>query len=186
MARICVSNVEMFFRIIVLFALLAQSSFAYDYGRLLDAETYKNVDTTYYSPWNAKAVARIVFDSMSFENRGGTTFGLNIPQTLVIKNLKLTVFPRNIANEELDNLKMRPPFGIAADKISIRIMGKNSVLVLSADSAKLNPDMSITRSGNVSASLDGKRADYPQGAELSITGRTLYIRGSGKSFGVKF
>ena len=46
--------------------------------------------------------------------------------------------------------------------------------------------MSITLSGNVSASLDGKRADYPQGAELSITGRTLYIRGSGKSFGVKF
>ena len=173
-------------RFILFFALFAHSLFAgFDYSALLNPNTYRNVDTTYYSPQNAKAVADIAFDSMGIESRA-KVMGVSVPQTLVIKNLRMTVYLPNVSDFELSNIKTAPPFSIVAEKVYLKLIGKKSVLAFNADTAALNSDMSISLAGKVYITLNGKRADYPKGARLSVVGRTLFVRGSGKDFGVRF
>ena len=157
----------------------------FDYSALLNPENLKQLDTTYYA--RGKRVADIAYDGISFESRR-KIFNMNIPQTLVIKNLRLTAYARGIDDIEIERLKTKIPFYIIAeDGFRLRIEGLKRVMTLSSKSASLNTDNSITLKGGVMLSIDENKRSLGYEATISIQdGRILLVESLPITFKAKF
>ena len=152
---------------------------------MLNPENLKQLDTTYYA--RGKRVADIAYDGISFESRR-KIFNMNIPQTLVIKNLRLTAYARGIDDIEIERLKTKIPFYIIAeDGFRLRIEGMKRVMTLSSKSASLNTDNSITLKGGVMLSIDENKRSLGYEATISIQdGRILLVESLPITFKAKF
>ena len=113
---------------------------------------------------------------------------MNIPQTLVIKNLRLTAYARGIDDIEIERLKTKIPFYIIAeDGFRLRIEGMKRVMTLSSKSASLNTDNSITLKGGVMLSIDENKRSLGYEATISIQdGRILLVESLPITFKAKF
>ncbi len=171
--------------IIVLVFAHATFGQGFDYSALLNPENLKQLDTTYYA--RGKRVADIAYDGISFESRR-KIFNMNIPQTLVIKNLRLTAYARGIDDIEIERLKTKIPFYIIAeDGFRLRIEGMKRVMTLSSKSASLNTDNSITLKGGVMLSIDENKRSLGYEATISIQdGRILLVESLPITFKAKF
>ncbi len=167
--------------------ILANAAFGqgFDYTALLNPENLKQLDTTYYA--RGKRVADIAYDAISFESRR-KVFNMNIPQTLVIKNLRLTAYARGIDDIEIERFKTKIPFYIIAeDGFRLRIEGMKRVMTLTSKSASLNTDNSITLKGDVILRIDENKRSLGYEATISIQdGRILLVESLPITFKAKF
>lgn len=171
--------------IIVLMFARAALGQAFDYAALLNPENLRQLDTTYYA--RGKRVVDIAYDGISFESRR-KIFNMNIPQTLVIKNLRLTAYARGIDDIEIKRFKTKIPFYvIAEDGFRLRIEGMKRVMTLSSKSASLNTDNSITLKGGVILTIDENKRSLGYEATISIQdGRILLVESLPVTFKAKF
>ena len=154
-----------------------------DWKALSNAAYARDVDMTYRGALGP--VYRVVYDTLSFESRQ-KIFNMSIPQTLVLSNLRLTAFTKNVDDAELKKLQWIPPFAVEAAPFELKIVGKNSTVIISADKAVVKGSTMVGLSGNVEISVGGASKKISSSV-LSIEGRTLRLRTqAGKGLDMKF
>ena len=147
-----------------------------DYRALLNPQTYKDIDTYYVSADKA-AIARIRLKSMAFESRA-KKWNIPIPQTLLIRDLTLDVFCRNLTDAELEKLKIKPLFFIAAENFKLILHGKKRTMTITADNALLKKDLSILLTGNVKIGGNAKQMSLGNKVVLRLRGRNIDFQNS--------
>jgi len=164
---------------------LSVSAQGFDYKALLNPDNFKKLDTTYYA--RGKRVADISYDGIGIESRR-KILNMNIPQTVVIKNLNLRIYSKNVDSTELERVKIKVPFSIISEEgFSIIIEGNKRVLKLSSNTASLNTDNSVTLKGNVILQIAEQTRKMGNEVTISIQdGRILLVESLSLTFKAKF
>lgn len=146
----------------------------YDFAALLNPKNFESVDTVYRNT-HGKQVFNIAFDKMSL-GMGKTAFNVSIPQKVVLKNLKLSVYAQNLTRAELDKTEFPRPLDFEIDGFFLKIYGKKRIMTISASTARLFKENIIYLSGDAVITVGEKRAKLGSGASVSLKDRILVIK----------
>lgn len=152
----------------------ALSAAGFDYSALLSPENFENVDTVCRNAAGAE-VFGIKFEKLSLVF-GKSAFKVSVPQKVVIKNLELTVFARNLTQNELEKTEYKRPLDFEINGLSLTIYGKRNVMTLKASNARLFKENIIYLSEDALLEVGGKSAKLGSGASVELKGRMLIMR----------
>lgn len=146
----------------------------FDYSALLSPENFENVDTVCRNASGAE-VFGIKFEKLSLVF-GKSAFKVSVPQKVVIKNLELTVFAKNLTQAELEKTEYQRPLDFEINGLALTIYGKRNVMTLKASNARLYRENIIYLSQDALLEVGGKSAKLGSGASVELKGRMLIIR----------
>ena len=157
----------------------------YDFSALLKPDFFRNVDTRHHN-----AAGNPVFD-IAFEKISvGTTktaFNVSIPSKLVIKNLSLAVYAKNLDDSELAKTEYPRPFEIEIESLNLKIVGGKKTMIITASGARVGKDNVVYLSADAKMSVGANSAELGYGSTLSLDGRLLIVKSSSAgNLGIKF
>ncbi len=165
------------FALSVLFLSLTTQLFGaagYDFSALLNPANLENVDTVCRNSAGAQ-VFGISFDKISVIS-GKSAFGVNVPQKVLITNLRLDVFAQNLTQDELDKARFPRPLDFEIVGLSMTVFGKKNIMKIAASQARLFKKNILYFSDDATLSVGGKSVNLGKNATAELKGRTLIIR----------
>lgn len=187
-ARFFRRSAKNFFAALFAASLLCHAAHAargYDFSALLKPDFFRDVGTRHHN-----ALGDPVFD-IAFEKISvGTTttaFNVSIPSKLVIKNLSLTVYAKNLDDSELAKTAYPRPFEIEIEHLSLKIIGGKNTMLITASGARVGKDNIVYLSPDAKMSVGSNSASLGYGSTLSLDGRLLIVKSaSAGNLGIKF
>ena len=165
------------FAISTLFLCLTTQLFGvsgYDFSALLNPANLENVDTLCRNSVGAQ-VFGISFDKISLVS-GKSAFGVNVPQKVVITNLRLDVFAQNLTQDELDKAQFPRPLDFEINGFSMTVFGKKNIMKITASQTRFFKKNILYFSDDATLSVGGKSVNLGRNATAELKGRTLIIR----------
>lgn len=169
-----------FFKIIAaavttfLWTAASASAAGYDFSALLNPANLENVDTVCRNA-NGAQVFGISFDKISLVS-GKSAFGVNVPQKVVITNLRLDVFAQNLTQDELDKSQFPRPLDFEIRGLTLTVFGKKNIMKITASQTRLFKKNILYFSDDAMLSVGGKAVNLGKNATAELKDRTLIIR----------